>query len=72
MPNPDVDLVIIQSPVPGSDPAGNDAEGMTFEQWWAHWGTGPAPEGKQELDLWWDRLDAQSDWQLSQRYRVGL
>ncbi len=35
MPNPDVDLVIIQSPVPGGDPAGNDAEVMPFGEEWS-------------------------------------
>lgn len=69
MPNPEV--VYIQSPE-GTDAAAMDAEVMSFEEWWTHWGIGPAPEGKHGLDLWWDRLQDQSDWQLCQRYGVGL
>ncbi len=71
MPNPDV--VIIQTLVEGSDPPGNDAEVMTFEEWWEVWGdAGPAPASKRELDIWWDRLDEQADLQLCNRYGKGL
>ena len=57
----------------GLDPAAMDAMLVPFHEWRkTHGKDEPDIETAEDLQRWWDRLDDQSDWQLCQRYGVGL
>ncbi len=58
---------------PGTDAAAMDAMFVPFHAWRKlHGKDKPDIETREDLRRWWDHLEAQSDWQLSQRYGVGL
>lgn len=68
MPEP-VEVVYIQ----GTDAAAMDARFVPFHEWRKlHGKDEPDIETAEDLQRWLDHLEAQSDWQLCQRYGVGL
>lgn len=55
------------------DPLGEDAGVLCLERWKeAHSDDIQTLEDLKEREHWWDHLDAQSDWQLCQKYRAPL
>ena len=69
MPNHNPEVVIVQ----GTDPAAMDAMFVPFFEWRkTHGKDHPDIETAEDLQRWWDRMDAESDLQLCKRYGVGL